>query len=142
MLLLNFCTRILRLTMIKIRNRSPKIHCLNSDWTGNLSLLRYMPDFVTNLFAINELYIYKMEWYVICIFGDLLRILYSENQAYNEENCKPKQHFYYSKLTWYNKEHCWTNKSFTCLPLRTDDHILNLKNNCFFLVLYTHKNSG
>jgi hypothetical protein len=32
--------------------------------------------------------------------------------------------FYYSKLTWYNKENCWTNKSFTCLPLRTDDHIL------------------
>jgi hypothetical protein len=35
-----------------------------------------------------------------------------------------KQRFYYSKLTWYNKENCWTNKSFTCLPLRTDDHIL------------------
>jgi hypothetical protein len=55
---------------------------------------------------------------------DLLRILYSENQAYNEENCKPKQRFYYSKFTWYNKENCWTNKSFTCLPLHTDDHIL------------------
>jgi hypothetical protein len=47
-------------------------------------------------------------------------------QAYNEENFKPKQRFYYSKLTWYNKENCWTNKSFTCLPLRTDDHILEL----------------
>ena len=32
--------------------------------------------------------------------------------------------FYYSKLTWYNKENWWTNKLFTCLPLRTDDHIL------------------
>ena len=46
------------------------------------------------------------------------------NQAYNEENFKPKQRFYYSKLTWYNKENCLTNKSFTCLPLCTDDHIL------------------
>jgi hypothetical protein len=27
-------------------------------------------------------------------------------------------------LTWYNKENCWTNKSFTCFPLCTDDHIL------------------
>jgi hypothetical protein len=44
--------------------------------------------------------------------------------TYNEENFKPKQRFYYSKLTWYNQENCWTNKSFTCLPLRTDDHIL------------------
>ena len=46
----------------------------------------------------------------------LLQIFYSENQAYNEENFKPKQCFYYSKLTWYNQENCWTNKS--------DDHIL------------------
>jgi hypothetical protein len=30
----------------------------------------------------------------------------------------------FKKLTWYNQENCWTNKSFTCLPLRTDDHIL------------------
>ena len=37
---------------------------------------------------------------------------------------KPKQRFYYSKLTWYNQENCWTNKSFTCLSLRTDNHIL------------------
>jgi hypothetical protein len=27
-------------------------------------------------------------------------------------------------LTWYNQENCWTNKLFTCLPLCTDDHIL------------------
>ena len=46
------------------------------------------------------------------------------NQAYNEEIFQPKQCFYYSKLTWYNKENCWTNKSFTCLPLSMDDHIL------------------
>ena len=37
-------------------NRHSKIHCLNSDWTGDLSLLRYKPDFVTSLFVINELY--------------------------------------------------------------------------------------
>ena len=37
-------------------NRPSKIHCLNSDWTVDLSLLRYKPDFVTNLFVINELY--------------------------------------------------------------------------------------
>ena len=43
---------------------------------------------------------------------------------YNEKNFKPKQRFYYSKLTWYNKENCWTNKSFTCFPVRMDDHIL------------------
>jgi hypothetical protein len=33
-------------------------------------------------------------------------------------------HVLYSKLTWYNNENCWTNKSFACLPLHTDDHIL------------------
>jgi hypothetical protein len=35
-----------------------KIHytCLNSDGTGDLSLLRYKPDFVISLFVINELY--------------------------------------------------------------------------------------
>ena len=59
-----------------------------------------------------------------CIFEGLLQIFYNENQACNEENFKPKQRFYYSKLTWYNQENCWTNKSFTRLPLRTDDHIL------------------
>jgi hypothetical protein len=32
------------------------MHCLNSNGTGDLSLLRYKPDFVTSLFAINELY--------------------------------------------------------------------------------------
>ena len=46
------------------------------------------------------------------------------NQAYKEENFKPKQRFYYSKLTWYNEDNWWTNKSFTCLQLCTDDHIL------------------
>jgi hypothetical protein len=40
----------------KIRNRPPQIHCLNSDGTGDLSLLRYKPDFVINLFVIKELY--------------------------------------------------------------------------------------
>ena len=33
-------------------------------------------------------------------------------------------YFWNFKWLWYNKENCWTNKSFTCLPLRTDDHIL------------------
>jgi hypothetical protein len=47
-------------------------------------------------------------------------------QAYSEENFKPKQHFYYSKLTWFNQENCWTNKLSTCLPLRTDDHIIKI----------------
>jgi hypothetical protein len=40
----------------KICNRPSQIHCLNSDGTGDLSLLRYKPDFVTSLFVINELY--------------------------------------------------------------------------------------
>jgi hypothetical protein len=40
----------------KIWNRPSQIHCLNSDGTGDLSLLRYKPDFVTSLFVINELY--------------------------------------------------------------------------------------
>jgi hypothetical protein len=40
----------------KICNRPSQIHCLNSDGTGDLSLLRYKPDFVTSLFFINELY--------------------------------------------------------------------------------------
>ena len=40
----------------KNRNRPSQIHCLNSDGTGDLSLLRYKPDFVTSLFVINELY--------------------------------------------------------------------------------------
>jgi hypothetical protein len=40
---------------------------------------------------------------------------YSENEAYNEENFKPKQRFYYSKLTWYNQQ---TNK----LPDNISDH--------------------
>jgi hypothetical protein len=53
-----------------------------------------------------------------CIFEGLLRILY------NEENFKPKQSFYYSNFTWYNHENCWTNKSFICLPIGMDDHIL------------------
>jgi hypothetical protein len=70
-----------------------KMHCLNSDGTGDLSLLRYKPDFVTSLFIINELY-------CTCILM--------------KENFKPKQHFYYSKLTWYNEDNCWTNKLFTC----------------------------
>ena len=39
---------------IKNRNRPSKIHCLNSDWTGDLSLLRYKPDFVTILFVISQ----------------------------------------------------------------------------------------
>ena len=34
-----------------------------------------------------------------CISEGLLQIFYNENQAYNEENFKPKQRFYYSKLT-------------------------------------------
>ena len=37
-------------------NRTSQIHCLNSDGTGDLSLLRYKPDFVTSMFVINELY--------------------------------------------------------------------------------------
>ena len=37
-------------------NRPSQIHCLNSDGTGDLSLLRYKPDFVTSLFVIDELY--------------------------------------------------------------------------------------
>jgi hypothetical protein len=75
--------------------------------------------------------IFNFIWFceeVVCIFcwtfEGLLQNFYNENQAYNEENVKPKQRFYYSKLTWYNQENCWTNKSFTCLVLRTDDHIL------------------
>jgi hypothetical protein len=36
--------------------RPSQIHCLNSDGTGDLSLLRYKPDFVISLFFINELY--------------------------------------------------------------------------------------
>ena len=43
------------ISLSKIRNRPSKIHCLNSDGTGDLSLLRYKPDFVTSLFVINEL---------------------------------------------------------------------------------------
>ena len=43
-------------SLYKIRNRPSQIHCLNSDGTGDLSLLRYKPDFVTSLFAISELY--------------------------------------------------------------------------------------
>jgi hypothetical protein len=37
--------------------------------------------------------------YQECIFEGLLHIFNNENQAYNEENFKPKQRFYYSKLT-------------------------------------------
>jgi hypothetical protein len=37
------------------------MHCLNSDWTRDLSLLRYKPDFVTSLFAISELYC-TLDW--------------------------------------------------------------------------------
>ena len=43
----------------KICNRPSEIHCLNSDGTGDLSLLRYKPDFVVSLFVINELYCIK-----------------------------------------------------------------------------------
>jgi hypothetical protein len=39
-----------------------KIHCLNSDWTWDLSLLRYKPDFVTCLFSINKLYCISAIW--------------------------------------------------------------------------------
>ena len=42
----------------KICNRPSQIHCLNSDGTGDLSLLRYKPDFVISLFVINELYLH------------------------------------------------------------------------------------
>ena len=49
------------ISLYKICNRPSQIHCLNSDGTGDLSLLRYKPDFVTSLFVINELY-------CICIF--------------------------------------------------------------------------
>jgi hypothetical protein len=44
------------ISLQKICNRPSQIHCLNSDGTGDLSLLRYKPDFITSLFAINELY--------------------------------------------------------------------------------------
>ena len=44
------------ISLYKIRNRPSQIHCLNSDGTGDLSLLRYKADFVTSLFAISELY--------------------------------------------------------------------------------------
>jgi hypothetical protein len=37
------------ISLLNIRNRPPQIHCLNSDGTGDLSLLRYKPDFVINL---------------------------------------------------------------------------------------------
>jgi hypothetical protein len=33
-----------------------------------------------------------------------LHIFNNENQDYNEENFKPKQRFYYSKLTWYKQQ--------------------------------------
>ena len=44
------------ISLQKICNRPSQIHCLNSDGTGDLSLLRYKPDFVTSLFVINKLY--------------------------------------------------------------------------------------
>jgi hypothetical protein len=40
--------------------------------------------------------------YLSCLVTMVLKkpvSFHSENQAYNEENFKPKQHFYYSKLT-------------------------------------------
>jgi hypothetical protein len=44
------------ISLQKICNRPSQIHCLNSDGTGDLSLLRYKPDFTTSLFVINKLY--------------------------------------------------------------------------------------
>jgi hypothetical protein len=44
------------ISLQKICNRPSQIHCLNSDGTMDLSLLRYKPDFVTSLFVISELY--------------------------------------------------------------------------------------
>jgi hypothetical protein len=35
------------ISLYKICNRPSEIRCLNSDGTGDLSLLRYKPDFVT-----------------------------------------------------------------------------------------------
>ena len=44
------------MSLSKICNRPSQLHCLNSDGSRDLSLLRYKPDFVTSLFVINELY--------------------------------------------------------------------------------------
>jgi hypothetical protein len=91
------------------------IHVQNVVWNNNIHVQNYFS------------YIYDENRFMGEKTTNLSQVtdkLYVWNQAYNEENFKPKQRFYYSKLTWYNKENCWTNKLFTCLPLRTDDHIL------------------
>jgi hypothetical protein len=53
---------------------------------------------ITTIFlrSVNKVYVVLFKQ---CIFEGLLQIFYNENQAYNEENFKPKQRFYYSKLT-------------------------------------------
>jgi hypothetical protein len=61
---------------------------------GDLSLLRYKPDFVINLFVIKELY--------CIVFTDERKQRqpnHNTTTAYNEEIFQPKQRFYYSKLT-------------------------------------------
>ena len=50
-------------------NRPSQIHCLNSDEPGDLSLLRYKPDFVTSLFVINELYCIFKFFFFLKIFA-------------------------------------------------------------------------
>ena len=54
--ILKFCNLMNSKSVSILCNRPSQIHCLNSDGTEDLSLLRYKPDFVTSLFVINELY--------------------------------------------------------------------------------------
>ena len=72
-------------------NRPSKIHCLNRDGTGDLSLLRYKPDFVTRLFAKNELYckcidvliLYIPVYCLYFIIEVLIYILWTKSCALN-----------------------------------------------------------
>jgi hypothetical protein len=57
-------------------------------------------DFIAGEFMAGAIYFPPVQsLFKQCIFECLLQIFYSENQAYNEDNFKPKQRFYYSKLT-------------------------------------------
>jgi hypothetical protein len=59
-------------------NRPSQIHCLNSDGTGDLSLLRYKPDFVTSLFVLNDSTVLVNEIYFI--YNEIEKIL-SQNSS-------------------------------------------------------------
>ena len=91
------------ISLQKICNRPSLIHCLNSDGTGDLSLLRYKPDFVTGLFVINELYCityYRYLYELILTCYRKFTILYSQTSNLDGSNTMDGSNWFESPVNF------------------------------------------